>query len=246
MALARATYSIMLCIISACTIEVRNVEAQEAPIPQLTPGSERSSERGSERKPAPPSRGQSQNEAKDQTSQPAPAQTVALTIAKGSPLQIALDDEVQVKKVGQPVNGRIVEPVYAFDHIVVPVGSKVTGKVTKIEALSSGKRTLAALNADFTPVRKVEVGFDELVLADGRHFTLHTSVTPGSGQIIQLVTAANAKEKKNTIKDMASEKTNQAKQQAHQQWDNAMKQVKEPGKVHRLERYGEAQSPIHR
>jgi type IV secretory pathway VirB10-like protein len=233
MALARATYSILLCIISAWTIEVRNIEAQEAPIPQLTPGSER--------KPA---------ASRDQTEQPAahavPPQTVALTIAKGSPLQIALDDEIQVKKVGQPVNGRIVEPVYAFDHVVVPVGSRVIGKVTKIEALSGGKRTLAALNADFTPVRKVEVGFDELVLADGRHFTLHTSVTPGSGQIIQLVTAANAKEKKNTVKDMASEKTNQAKQQAHQQWDNAMKQVKAPGKVHRLERYGEAQSPIHR
>jgi type IV secretory pathway VirB10-like protein len=244
MALARATYSIMLCIISACTIEVRNIQAQEAPIPQLTPGSERSSERSSERKPAPPSSDQAN--AKDQDAHAVPPQTVALTIAKGSPLQIALDDEIQVKKVGQPVNGRIVEPVYAFDHVVVPVGSRVIGKVTKIEALSGGKRTLAALNADFTPVRKVEVGFDELVLADGRHFTLHTSVTPGSGQIIQLVTAANAKEKKNTVKDMASEKTNQAKQQAHQQWDNAMKQVKAPGKVRRLERYGEAQSPIHR
>src|SRR6202140_1355780 len=233
MALARATCSIMLCIISACAIEVRNIEAQEAPTPQLTPGSER--------KPAP---------SRDQTEQPAahaaPPQTVALTIAKGSPLQIALDDEVQVKKVGQPVNGRIVEPVYAFDHVVVPVGPPVIGKVTKIEALSSGKRTLAALNADFTPVRKGEVGFDELVLADGRHFTLHTSVTPGSGQIIQLVTAANTKEKKNTVKDMAFEKTNQAKQQAHQRWDNAMKQIKTPGKVRRIERYGEGQSPIHR
>lgn len=233
MALARVTCSIMLCIISACTVEVRNIEAQEAPIPQLTPGSER--------KPA-----ASRDQTEQSAAHPVPLQTVALTVAKGSPLQIALDDEVQVKKVGQPVNGRIVEPVYAFDHVVVPVGSRVIGKVTKIEALSGGKRTLAALNADFTPVRKVEVGFDELVLADGRHFTLHTSVTPGSGQIIQLVTAANAKEKKNTIKDMASEKTNQAKQQAHQQWDNAMKQVKAPGKVRRLERYGEAQSPIHR
>jgi len=153
-----------------------------------------------------------------------------------------------VKEVGQVLHGSIVEPVYAFDHIVVPVGSKVTGKVTKIESPPSGKRTLAALNADFTPVRKVEVGFDELALSDGRHFTLHTRVTPGSGQILELVTAANVKdkEKKNGVKDMASQKTNQAKQQAHQQWDNAMKELKTPGKVHRLERYGEVQSPVHR
>jgi type IV secretory pathway VirB10-like protein len=205
------------------------VEAQEVPIPQLTPGSER--------KPASVS---------TNPAQLAPPPTVALTIAKGSPLQVALDQEVRLKKVGQPVHGRIVEPVYAFDHIVVPVGTEIDGEVTKIETLSGGKRTLAALNADFTPRRKVEVNFHELVLADGKRFPLHTSVTPGSGQVIELVTAANEKEKKNSMKDKASEKTKEAKQQAHQEWDNAMKQLKTPGKMHHLERYGEAQLPVHR
>ena len=198
-------------------------------MPQLTPGSER--------KPA---------SALAEPAQPAPPQTVALTVAKGAPLQVALDEEIRVKKVGQPVHARVVEPVYAFDHVVVPVGSEIIGEVTKIEAVSSGKRTEAALNADFTPLRKVEVGFHELVLPDGRRFPLHTSVTPGSGQVIELVTAANAKEKKNGVKDMASEKTKEAKQQAHQEWDNAMKQLKTPGKIRRLERYGEAQLPVHR
>jgi hypothetical protein len=139
-----------------------------------------------------------------------------------------------------------VEPVYAFDRIVVPVGSEILGKVTKIETLSGGKRTQAALNADFTPRRKVEIGFDELVLGDGRRFPLHTSVTPGSGQVIELVTAANEKAKKNIVNDKASQKVNEAKQQAHQEWDNAMKQLKTPGKIQRLERYSEAQLPVHR
>jgi len=161
-------------------------------------------------------------------------------------LQVALDEEIRVKKVGQPVHARIVEPVYAFDHIVVPVGSEVIGEITKIESLSEGKRTLGVLNADFTPLRKVEVGFHELVLPDGRHFPLHTTVAPGSGQVIELVTSANEKEKKNRVKDMASEKTKEAKQRAHEQWDNAMKELKTPGKVRRLERYGEAQLPVHR
>ena len=238
MAFARATGSILLVSIWACTVEVQSIEAQEVPIPQLTPGSQRKAAK--------------EVNDRDQVTQPSPPQTVALTVVKGSPLQIALEEELVVKKVGQVVHGRVVEPVYAFDHIVVPTGSKVTGKVTKIEGLPGGKRTLAALNADFTPVRKVEVGFDELVLSDGRHLILHTHVTPGSGQILELVTAANAKdkdkdkEKKNAVKDMASQKTNEAKQQAHQQWDNAMKELKTPGKVHRLERYGEAQSPVHR
>ncbi len=224
MVVPRAFCTILFPLICACAIE-----AQEVPIPQLTPGSER--------KPA------------SDFSIPAPPatpQTVALTVPKGAPLQVALDREVTVKKVGQPVHGRVVEPVYAFDRIVVPVGSEIIGDVTKIEALSGGQRTREALNADFTPERKVEVNFHELVLADGRRFPLHTSVTPGSGQVIEFVTSANEKEKKNFVKDQASEKTKEAKQHAHQEWDNAMKQLKTPGKIRRLERYSEAQLPVHR
>lgn len=228
MALKRALSTILLTCTWTCTIGAQ-IEAQEVPIPQLTPGSAR--------KPAAePSK----------LAEPAPPQTVALTVAKGAPLQVALDQEIRVKKVGQPVHARIVEPVYAFDHIVVPVGSEVIGEITKIESLSNGKRTLAVLNADFTPLRKVEVGFHELVLPDGRRFPLHASVAPGSGQVIELVTSANEKEKKNRVKNMASEKAKEAKQRAHEQWDNAMKELKTPGKVRRLERYGEAQLPVHR
>src|ERR1700681_4017475 len=232
MGLPRAVSTILLTFTWACAVGSQigsRMEAQEVPIPQLTPGSAR--------KPA---------AEPTKPAEPAPPQTVALTVAKGSPLQVALDQEIRVKKVGQPVHARIVEPVYAFDHIVVPVGSEVIGEITKIESLSSGKRTLGAVNAGFTPLRKVEVGFHELVLPDGRRFPLHTSVAPGSGQVIELVTSANEKQKKNRVKDMASEKTKEAKQRAHEQWDNAMKELKTPGKVRRLERYGEAQLPVHR
>jgi len=159
-------------------------------------------------------------------------------------MQVALDREVRIKKVGQPIHGRVVEPVYALDRLVVPVGSEVTGEVTKIDAISAGKRTLSVLNADFTPLRNVEIGFNELVLSDGRHLPLHTRVTPDSGQIIQFVTAPETKSKKG-IKDKASKKTNEAKQQAKQRWEAAMKQLKTPGRVHRLERYAESQLPVH-
>ncbi len=220
----RILSTVLLTLVWTCASQ-----AQEAPIPHLTPGYAR--------KPAPSS---------SLPAQPAPPETVAITVAKGSSLQVALEKEVQVKKVGQPVHGRIMEPVYAFDHIVVPVGSEVVGEVTKIETISGSKRTRAVLNADFTPLRKVEIGFHELVLPDGRRFPLQTSVTPGSGQVIELVTAAGEKEKKNAVKDLASQKTAEAKQQAHKEWDNAMKQLHTPGKIQRLERYGEAQLPIHR
>jgi hypothetical protein len=169
---------------------------------------------------------------------------VPLTVPKGTSLQVALEQEVRIKKVGEPIHGRIVEPVYALDRLVVPVGSEMTGEVTKIDAISSGKRTLSVLNADFTPLRNFEVGFKELVLPDGRHLSLHTSVTPDSGQLVQFVTAPETKDKK-SIKDKAAKKTSEAKQQAKQQWDAAMKELKTPGRVHRLERYAESQLPVH-
>ena len=171
-------------------------------------------------------------------------ETIPLAVPKGTAVQIVLDKEVRIQKVGQSVHGRVAEPVYAFDKLVVPVGTEVTGQITQLEAVSGGKRTLDAFNADFTPPRKVQIEFDDVELTDGRRIPIHTRVTPGSGQVIQFVTAADD-EKKKGVKSAASEKTNQAKEEAKRQWDDAMKQVHKPGKMHTLKRYAVAQLPVH-
>ena len=175
---------------------------------------------------------------------PALSETVALTVPKGTPVQVALDREVKISKAGQSLHGRVIEPVYAFDKLVIPVGSEVTGQVTKIESVSKFTRTTSALNADFTPTRKVDVEFTELTLPDGRRLPLSTIVTPGSGQVIQFVSAEQAAKKK-TVKSGAEDKANQAKQQAKQAWDNALEQIEAPGKVHRLKRYAISLLPVH-
>src|ERR1700683_2938058 len=132
---------------------------------------------------------------------------ITLTIPKGTPMQVALDEETRIRGVGQPIHGHIVEPVYAFDQLVVPVGTEATGQVTKIEPVSKGKRTLEALNADFTPPRQIDVEFTELVFANGKRVPIRTLITLGSGRVIRLVTAAD--ETKKGVKDAASEKAKQ-------------------------------------
>lgn len=171
-------------------------------------------------------------------------ETIPLTVPKGTAVQVVLDKEVRIQKVGQSVHGRVAEPLYAFDKLVVPVGTEVAGRITQLEGVSGGKRTLDALNADFTPPRKVQLEFDDLELIDGRHIAIHTTVTPGSGQVMQFVTAADGGKKKG-VKDAASEKKAQAKEEAKRQWDNAMKQVHESGKMHKITRYAVAQLPVH-
>jgi hypothetical protein len=174
----------------------------------------------------------------------APLETVPLIVPKGMAVQIALDQEIRIRKVGQPISGRVVEPVYAFDKLVVPVGTAATGRITKIEEISNGKRALSALDAEFTPAHKIDVEFTELVLPDGKHLPIHTRVTLGSGQVIQFITAADA-DKQKGMKDVAAEKTKEAKEEAKREWDSAMQQVKAPGKVRKIERYSVAQLPVH-
>ena len=173
----------------------------------------------------------------------APAvESVSLTVPKGLVLQVALDKEVRVKKVGQPIHGLLVEALYAFDQEVVPVGSEVLGRITRIQGPSRKRRLWAAFNMNFTPVRKVEAEFDEIVLPDGKRVPIKTAVTPGSGRTLRLVTSID-NDKKRTAKDAASDKMKEAIREAKRKWETAMKQVKAPGKAHRLKRFGLAQLP---
>jgi hypothetical protein len=158
-------------------------------------------------------------------------------------VEVALDKEVRIRKVGQSISGHVVEPMYAFDKLVVPVGTGVTGQITKIGGVSKGDRTLNALNAEFSPARRIDVEFNEFVLPDGKHLPIRTRVTPGSGRVIQFVTAADADKK--DVKDAATEKVKEAKEGAKREWDSAMQEVKEPGKAHMIERYAIGQLPVH-
>ena len=171
---------------------------------------------------------------------------IPLTVPAGTPLKVALDAEVRVRQAGQPVHGKITEPVYAFDKLVIPAGSEVTGKISEIVDVGKKTRTLAAANGNFSPPRQVHIEFDELQLADGRRIPLRTVVTPASLGVLQFV-AANEKHdgKPATATNMAQRQINQARQQVRQEWEMAKAQLHEPGKAHRLERYAMAQLPVH-
>jgi len=171
-------------------------------------------------------------------------ETIRLTVPKGTAVQVAVNDEVRVRRVSQPIKGHVVEPIYAFDKLVIPVGTIVNGQIKKIEDISTGERTRAALDADFTPVHELQVEFNELALPDGKHIPVRTNVTLGSGQVVNFVTAGDDDHKKG-IRDVASEKAKEAREQAKREWDAAMQQVKRSGKMHRIRRAAVSQLPAH-
>jgi hypothetical protein len=169
-----------------------------------------------------------------------------LTVAAGTPLKVALDKEVRIRNVGQPIHGKTTEPIYAFDKLLVPAGSDVIGKIAEIDPVSKKMRTMEALNANFSPDHKVRIEFDELVLADGRHVPIDALVEPGSSSVMSFVPASESKPgMMGAGKQAAKGKISQARQELKKRIADVKTQVHAPDKMHRLERYALAQSPYH-
>src|SRR5205807_4718905 len=83
----------------------------------------------------------------------------------------------------EPVHAKLIEPVFAFDRVVLPAGSEVSGNVVRLDPVGKMQRTKAVLGGDFTPLHVAEVQFTDIALPDGRHFALATAETPGLASI---------------------------------------------------------------
>jgi hypothetical protein len=178
-----------------------------------------------------------------QAVEPAPV-TMPMTVAAGTPIKVALDSEVRIRKVGQAIRGKTTEPVYAFDKLLIPAGTEVNGKISGIDPVTKKTRTLQAMDGDFSPVRAVHVQFDELVMKDGRRVGIQTVASPAPNGVLSFVPANAKTENRNKVEDAASKKMSAAKQQIRQQWADLQKQIHEPGKMHKLKRLAIAQLPV--
>jgi hypothetical protein len=181
--------------------------------------------------------------------QPQPAAplpvTVAMSVPSGTPIKVALDSEVRIRTVGQPIHGKTTEPVYAFDKLLIPAGTPVNGKVSAIDAVPKKVRTLDAMDGNFSPVRAVHVQFDELVMPDGRRLAMHTVASPAPDGVLSFVPANEKSANTNKVKDAASKKVSATRQEIRRQWAALQKQIHDPGKMHKLKRLAVAQLPIH-
>jgi hypothetical protein len=172
--------------------------------------------------------------------------SLALTVPAGTALKVALDEEIRIQQPGQRVHGRVLEPVYVFDKQVIPANSEILGKVVDIQGIPKEKRTLAAMNGDFSPARPLRIEFDELVLPAGQHIALKTNVFPGSAGVLQFVPAdEKGKTETQKGKEIASRKLDEVRQQIKQEWHTGMQQLHSPDKVRRLERFAVAKLPYH-
>jgi len=172
---------------------------------------------------------------------PAPVSMIELKLPAGTPLRIALDEKVRVKTPGQPVRGKVIETVFAFDQPVIPAGSTVSGHVSDIKPLPKWKRIQAYMNANLTPPHGYELDFDAVTLPSGANRKLVTTVSQGTAEVVHLVASADQQKK-----NLASRKATEAKNEAETTVHDTIDEIKAPGKMHRLKELALAQSPYRR
>ena len=179
--------------------------------------------------------------ASETLAQAPPDTVILLKVPSGSSLRVAVNQKVRISKTGQPVSGKVVESVYAFDQAVIPAGSVVTGKVTNIHSVSAVRKTMSYMSGDFSPFRSYELEFDAVVLPSGEHRQIVTTVAPGISQPVHLIAGGNQKQK-----NAAEREVQNAKVGAKAKVRDTVYAIKAPGKMHRLKELVLAQSPYRR
>ena len=135
----------------------------------------------------------------------APSAPGATTVPSGVPLRVALERRVAIKRVGEPIRGRLVEPTYVFDRVVLPAGSVVEGHIAEIGGVPARRRLKAILSGNFTPPREVRAQFDTLVLSDGSRLSLRTSLSRGTAHTVRIgKTRKKPEERASTPQDRAA------------------------------------------
>lgn len=103
---------------------------------------------------------------------------VHLQVEAGTPLRVYITRRVRYR-VGEVVQAKLIEPVWAFDRVVIPAGSTLRGQVVKLDSTSKMTRARAIVGGDFTPLKRAQVSFMGVTLPDGRDVPLQTEESLG-------------------------------------------------------------------
>jgi hypothetical protein len=177
------------------------------------------------------------------------AVTIHYQADSGIPLRVYLTSRL-TKRLDEPVHAKLLEPVFSFDREIIPVGSEVTGRVSRLVPVAKYIRISAILGGDFTALREAEVEFTSITLPDGRQISFHTLESTGLNSIYspaKAKRASQAKQKqtsgiKATIEQQAK---NQIESQISGRTHGVADIVRGPNKLENLEDFVLMKLPWH-
>lgn len=179
-----------------------------------------------------------------------PDATVTLVVEAGRPLQVSLDRRLTIKRVGQPVTGTLVQPLYAYDRVVIPGGAVVRGRVQQLIDPSRFQRVRAWTGGDFSPHRRVVVQFDSVVLRDGSSVPIGTRVTGIIARPARDVAASNDRaeadsDARRSLRRKLAARLHSAVLEGRARAHAAVSAVTSPGKLQRLRQTAIDRLPYH-
>jgi hypothetical protein len=90
---------------------------------------------------------------------------------------VVISERTFIRQSGQTLTGRLLEPVYAYDRIVLPQGTPVGLRIIDLRSPPAQARLLAVAGGDLSPHRRAMVIIDNATATDGRPVALHATVT---------------------------------------------------------------------
>ena len=165
---------------------------------------------------------------------PSRAQTVHVTIPPSTPLAVELRRHVPMK-AGEQIEGRLLYPIYAANHVGIPADSLLRGTVVRLDS-DHHRRVHSRLRGDFTPFHIPVIRFDEVVMPDGSIQPI-VALNAADGAPILRLAAPAAKSKSSFISREVALAKQRFKEQAAV--------FTAPGRTDRLVQFVYQQLPYH-
>lgn len=103
----------------------------------------------------------------------------------GLPLRIQLDRRYRMR-IGEQIFGRLIDPVYSGDDIVLPVNTIFRGIISSFGSIGKSERAWELLDGDVTPLKKPVLTFTALKQRDGRWLPLKANATDRTAALIKM------------------------------------------------------------
>lgn len=116
------------------------------------------------------------------TSTPSLSFPVHLRVEAGTPLRLYITHRVSYR-LGDAVDAKLIQPIWAYDRVVIPAGATVHGQVASLESVPKMLRARAIVGGDFTPLKQAKLSFTSLTLPDRRTLPLETDESSGLATI---------------------------------------------------------------
>lgn len=163
-----------------------------------------------------------------------PDKTIERTVPSGAMFRVEVTRRARLQK-NRAIQGRLLEPVYRENRLVIPRGASLEGFISTVHPASHGKRLEAKFHGDFTSLNEPIIRWNALSQSDGREYTLQAESAGATGTTLYFrsLRAGHPSLFRRIWSTVVGRK------------DSAVNTVTAPQKMERLQRYFWSQMPYH-